>query len=592
MRYLLLSLSLLSLIQAKPLTLLNATPKHSFPEKPFPFVNAKAPKGGTLRLSNQGTFDSLNRFSIHGTVPEEMLMLQYETLMIRSPDEAFTLYPLVAQSAEIASDNSSVTFSLNPKAKFFDGTSVESPDIQATIEHLRDKGKPRYKSFYSKLKSVECLDKLRIKLTFNPLDDGSYDPEAPLLMAQSIPVLSKKSLEETDIGEQSNTAIEGTGPYKVHKFELGQSIEMERRKDYWAKDYLKGFYNFDIVRVDYYKTTQSQFQAFQAKNFDVYFETNPQNWNRGYDFPAVREDKVKRLEAEHKKGVLARYIAINMRRPVFQDVELRRALSLVFDADGVNRLVYEGGMKIPQSTFSNTIYAPEGKAEGKELQILTKYKCDIGARFDEIVNAPFKTTHTKTQGDLRAHIQKADAVLKKAGYLMKDGVRLDKQGKPLTFSIMIKDEKLEKIALIYLQSLKNLGIALKVERIDTVQYENRVLEFNWDMLIHAIANGMSPGAEQSYFYGAKFADVPGASNYIGLKDPVLEKLTGEITKAKDKETHIAACRAMDRYLMHLYCLFPIMYDNKYRDARWVDKFEVPPYDANSGVNVVAYGWTK
>jgi len=221
---------------------------------------------------------------------------------------------------------------------------------------------------------------------------------------------------------------------------------------------------------------------------------------------------------------------------------------------------------------------------------LTKYKNRIGDRFHDITNSAYVTPQTKSPSDHRAYIKQAAILLDGAGYKVKNGVRCAKDGKPLEFSLMVKDEKLEKIALSYAQNLKLLGIQLFILRVDTVQYENRILESDFDIIIHAIYNGMSPGVEQTYYYGAKFANIKGSSNYIGLSDEILEDLAYDVATAATPETHIAACHAMDRYLMHLYCFIPIMYDNKYREARWVGVFETPNYDPDMGRNVMAFGW--
>ncbi|MDP2192921.1 MAG: ABC transporter substrate-binding protein, partial [Alphaproteobacteria bacterium] len=409
---------------------MNGTPKHNFPKMHFPFVKADAPKGGKLRLATQGTFDTLNRFSIHGSAPEELLTLQYDMLMFRSPDEPFTLDPLVAESAVIEKDSSAITFTINPNATFADGSPVTAQDIEATIIHLRDKGKPRYKMSFGPIKRMVILSPRRIKIFFHPKAGGMYDQECPLVVAQMI-VLSKNDLGSYAIGEQNHQPIQGTGPYRLKTYELGRYIEMGRRPDYWATDYLKGFYNFDTIRLDYYKTSQSQFQAFQAGAFDIFFETNPQNWQRGFNFAAVHDGRVQKFEAEHNRGVLARYFIVNMRRPLFQDIALRKALGLAFDADTVNRMVYEGEMKIPQSTFANTLYAHQGPAEHEELEILSAYKDQIGDRFHEIVSSAYQAPRTQSARDHRAYIKQASDLLMQAGYQMKDGVRLDKEGKPL-----------------------------------------------------------------------------------------------------------------------------------------------------------------
>lgn len=577
-------------IKSKTLTVFGRGALHKFPENPFPFADPNAPKGGKLILSTQGSFDGLNRYSIKGTHPTEVMPLLYGTLMYRSPDEPFTMYPLLAKEVEVAKDSSFVIFTLHEDAKFSDGSSVESYDVKATIETLR-KDIPRYKNAYSQVDSIECLDKHRVRINFKKLNDGTYDSERPIVMGL-VPVLPKKILEKIDITEQSLDPIMGSGPYKVKKFEVGRFIELERNKEYWAKDIYKGFYNFDIIRVDYYKNIQAQFQAFQAGESDVFFETNPQNWEKGYDFPAVKDGRVVKLEEEHENGVLSRYFALNMQKKVFQDISLRKAISIIYDADSVNRRVFHGKMKVPYSTFSNTFYAHKNKAEGMEYSILSEFKDKIGDRFEEITQNSYERTQTKSVKDHRPYILKATEILDKAGYHLEKGVRLGKDGKPLEFTLLLKDEKLEKMGLSFQKDLQKLGIKLTIQRVDSVQYENKILERDFDIIIHALANSMSPGIEQIYYYSIKTADEKGSSNYIGLKDQVAETLATRISAAKSPEEHVATVHALDRYIMHLYCFIPIMYDNLYRMAYWKNKVGFPPYDKDAGSNIVAFGWSK
>jgi microcin C transport system substrate-binding protein len=578
---------IIAIKKQKTLTYLGAKPKHNFPDTPFSFANVNAPKGGMLKLATQGTFDGLNRFSLKGTKPTEVLPLLEDGLMYRSPDEPFTMYPLIAKEVEIADDSSFIIFHIDERAKFQNGSPITAEDVKATYEHLK-KHVPRYKSAYRKVINYECIGNLSIKVTFEKQEDGTYDAEAPLVMSL-MPVFPKGDILKIDLSEPSLNPLQGSGPYEIGCFEVGRFIELKRRENYWAKDILKGFYNFDTIRLDYYKNIQAQFQAFQAGEFDIFFETNPQNWNRSYHFDAVKKGKVKKIDQEHKRGVLSRYFILNMRRPLFQDPILRKALVLAFDANAVNKLVFENDMKIPYSTFANTQFAHKGKAEGKELEILSKYKDRIGNAFNDIINISFEAIYDKNP---RTNIQKADSLLKEGGYLIQNGIRLTKDGKPLIIHFMSKDEKLEKIALQYKESLKKLGIELIIQKMDAVQYENRVLESDFDMIIHAVANSLNPGIEQVYYYSTKTADEKGSSNYVGFKNPVLNDLAYEIVKSKTAENHLSACRAMDRYLMSLCCFIPIMYDNKYRAAYWHDRFDIPPYDPDMGTNVIAFGWSK
>lgn len=579
------------IIKTKTLTMFGQKPKHGFPEQAFPFSNPDAPKGGKLVLSTQGTFDGLNRFSIKGSHPTEVMPFLYNTLMYRSPDEPFTMYPLLAKEVEVAEDSSFIIFTLWEQATFSDGSAVTAHDVKATLEYLKTHI-PRYKNAYSVVETVVCLDDKRVKIVFKKQEDGSYDKERPMVMGL-MPVLSAKDLKTIDLQEQSLKPVMGSGPYVVHQYEIGRFVELKRNPNYWAKDIYKGFYNFDYIRVDYYKNNQAQFQAFQAGETDIFFETNPQNWEKGYSFQAVQTGKVKKVEHEHKNGVLSRYFAFNMHKEKLQDVRLRKAISLAFDADAMNRRIFHGQMKIPYSTFSNTFYAHEGAATGLELEILSRYKNEIGERFDEIAQNPYKRCETKTATDHRVYIEQASKILDDAGYLVnKSGQRLDKNQKPLEITLLIKDEKLEKIALSFQQDLKKLGIRLIIQRIDSVQYENKILERDFDMIIHPLANSLSPGVEQVYYYSMRTADEKGSSNYIGLKDCVAQGLAERIPSALTPEIHLASVKALDRYIMNLYCYIPIMYDNLYRAAYWVERIDMPPYDPNAGTNVILFGWSK
>lgn len=570
------------------LSYLGEKPKHPFPN--FSFVNLNAPRGGKLVLSSQGTFDGLNFFSIKGSAPREVLPLSYQGLMYRSPDESYVLYPLLAKEYDLKEDHSAITFYIDERAKFSDQTPVLASDVEATFKKLGT-SIPRYKNIYAKIKSIKCLDERTIQFTFHPMPTGVYDVELPLVVA-IVPILKAESIKKVDLKEPSFKPVIGSGPYVLDQFDQGKFVQLKKSPSYWAQDYYKGFHNFDVIRVDYYKSVQSQFQAFQSGVFDAFFETNPQNWRKMYNFSAVQKGEVVRVEKQHKRSVMSRYLIVNLKKPIFQDVALRKALFLANDPDSVNRMIYEGDMQIPFSTFSNTIYAPSGKAEGLELMALEQFKEQIGNRFDEIVSSPVVVPHNKISSDHRCYIEEADKILERAGYLLKDGIRMNKDGKPIIINIMTKDEKLEKIIPTFQKNLKKLGIQLIHQRFDATQYEGKVVARDFDMIIHAITNSASPGIEQLYFYGTATADEPGSSNYIGVKDVVLEGLAKNILTAKNKQEHVAFCKAMDRYLMHQYYFLPLVYDNKYRAAYWKNRFSVPEYDASVGTDIIAMGWSN
>ncbi|MCX7337695.1 MAG: extracellular solute-binding protein [Alphaproteobacteria bacterium] len=558
----------------------------------FNHVNPDAPKGGTLRLGTVGGFDSINNFIVMGIAAQGVL-ITHETLMVRAVGEPFTLYGLLAEGVELAPNNSSITFYLNPNARFHDGSPVTAEDVRFTIELLRDKGWPRYRQHYSRIDKMEIINPTTIKISFKPNDSGQYDPELPLGLSM-LYVLSKAQLSTVDFANSGLTVIMGSGPYRVGAVDQGRSITYQRDPNYWAKDLPvnKGQYNFDTIRIDYFKNAQSQFQAFTAGEFDAYFETNPNQWQTGYNFAAVKDGRVEKVNDSHRRPVPVKTIIFNMRRPVFSDSRIRQALGLALDFDTLNKMVFYGTMKCPNSLFANTFLAHHGPAVGKEKEILQKYASRIEPGFFKtMLEKEFSPARTDGNGDQRANLAEADRLLKEAGWTIKNGKRVNDKGQIMTFEFMIKDPLLEKIVLAYRESLKKLGINLSVRMMDAVQYENRVIDRDFDMMIHAWANSLSPGNEQPYYFGVKVADVKGSSNHIGMKDPIAEELAKNVTQATDQETQAAAVHALDRYVMYSMYQIPLMYDNNIRWAYWVDKVAHPKVDPEIGTNVMNWGWS-
>lgn len=558
----------------------------------FNYVNPDAPKGGMLRLGMVGTFDTVNKDIVKG-ISAEGLLITSDPLMVRSADEPFTVYGVIAQGVTVAPDFSSVIFYLNPNARFHDGTPVTAEDVQFSIELLKEKGLPRYRQYYSRITQFEIIDPHTIKMSLKANDDGKYDRELPMIVA-FVRVFSKAQLEKVDFADSGLNIIMGSGPYKVSNIDQGRSITYQRNPDYWGKDFPvnKGHYNFDTIKIEYFKNVQAQFQAFTAGEFDIYFETNPNQWETGYNLAAVKDGRVKRVDATHRRPVAVRTMIFNMRKPSFSDIRVRKALSLAFDFNTLNKIVFSGAMKCPNSLFANTFLAHHGAAEGQEKGLLEKFSSQIDSQFmKEMISREFSPASTDGNGDQRMNLEKADALLKEAGCIVKDGRRIDSQGRPIAFEIMIKDPKLEKIALAYRESLKKLGIDLSVRMMDAVQYENRVTEHDFDIIIHTWANGLCPGNEQLYYFSAKNADTKGSSNYIGIKDSIAEALAKEVTMANDLEALTASVHAMDRYIMHSHFQIPLAYDNTSRWAYWVDNLAYPEVKPEVGTNVMNWGWS-
>jgi microcin C transport system substrate-binding protein len=556
-------------------------------------VNPNAPKGGTFRLATTGTFDVVNDKIVRGIgTCAQGLTLTWEPLMARSAAEPFALYALVAEKIEFAKDQSYVTIYLNPKARFHNGDAVTTADIQTTMETLRDKGVSRYKKFYGSIAKVVVHSPLVIQFQLKPDESGMYDQDLPLIIA-SMPVLSKKQLDRIDFANSSLTPIMGTGPYMVDHVQQGRTVSFKRNPNYWAADLpiAKGQFNFDKIRIEYFKNATAHFQAFLAKEFDIFFETDPRQWKNGYNTDAVRRGDIVRKDLHHERSVAVRTIIMNMRRPIFHDIELRRALLMAFDADSLNRMVFDGTMNVPHSLFANTVLAHQGAAEGREKELLLKHASKIEPKLlKRMLAEPFSPARTNGAGDQRENLKKAAEILNAAGYTIQKGKRIAPDGSPVQLSIMIKDDRLEKIALSLRESLKAIGIDLTVRKFDANTYETRVIESDFDMIIHTWANSMSPGTEQAYFFGVKAADIKGSANFIGLKDPVAEALAQEVALATDFEELKARVHALDRYVMHLCLQIPLAYDNNLRFAYWKDKLAIPPISTKFDVNVMNRGW--
>lgn len=563
------------------LSRLNAPIKYK--SLPFPFVKSDAPKGGALKLSTVGTFDMLNPFIMKGTCAEG-LAICYEKMMQRSVSEPFTLYPQLAEHVELAPDFFSITFFMHPKAP------LNAHDAKYTWETLRDKGPPRYKHFYKNVKDVVVVDERTVRVEFNVNEKGVYDSEIPLIFAL-FPILSKAQLEKIDFSNSGMAPLIGSGPYRVGAVEQGHFVTLERNLDYWGRDLPvnQGMYNYDRIRIDYYKNAQAQLQAFAAGEFDIMFETNPNQWITGYeDMRGIKSGQIVRVSAPHTRQVLVRTLLMNMKKELFKNWHVRKALTLAFDFDEMNKRVFDGLMKSPCSLFANTHLAHNGKLEGAELALLERYKDQIDPEiYAEMTTDSFKTS---IPGQRRMVIEKALEYLKKAGYTIQKGVCMNTKGEPLKFEILIKDPRLEKIALTYKESLKILGIELTVRMVDTVQYENRVSERDFDMIVHAWANSLSPGSEQSYYFSQEMADKNGSSNYMGLKDFVAEALAKGVGEAQNHEAHVAAVRVMDRYVMHMAYQVPLNYDPVTRWSYWKNRITYPQIDSDVGLDVMRFGW--
>jgi microcin C transport system substrate-binding protein len=545
----------------------------------FDYVNPDAPKGGTLKLGVQtGTFDTLNPFTLKG-VPAAGIGGLFDTLTVSSFDEPFTRYGLVAESMEVPEDRSWVIFNLRPEARFHDGTPITAEDVVFTFDTLKTKGHPQYRAYYHNVAKAEALGPRRVKFTF---DEGE-NRELPLIIGE-LPVLSKAYWEGKDFEKTTLEAPLGSGPYRVESVDPGRSISYVRDKDYWAKDLpeAKGQDNFDRMVYDYYRDATVALEAFKAGAFDFRAENSAKNWATAYDIPAVKDGELILAKIPNELPSGMQGFVYNTRRGVFKDPKVREALAYAFDFETTNENLFYGQYTRTKSYFDNSELASSGLPTGKELEILDKYRDQLP---EEVFTTVYEPPSTKGEGRIRANLKKALDLLKEAGWEVRDRKLVNSEtGKPMTFEILLFDPTWEKITLPFIQNLKRLGIDARIRRVDTAQYQNRLDNFDFDMIVAVWGESLSPGNEQRDFWGSQAADTPGSRNYAGIKDPVIDDLVNLVISAPDRESLVARTHALDRVLLWGHYVIPHWYIPYNRLVYW-NKFDRPDVLTIRGTSV-------
>jgi microcin C transport system substrate-binding protein len=556
----------------KPQTALAMTDAPLYPPDftHFNYADPDAPKGGILKLGTVGSFDSLNPFIVRGQPPFGLgsgtMSLVYESLMVRGWDEPFTLYGLIAQSVEVADDRSSIIFNLNPAARFSDGTPVTADDVLFSFTTLRDHGRPNHRAYYKKVLVAEKLSPLRVSFTFKANESGVIDREMPLIMGL-MPIFPKHDWDGREFNQTSLRIPIGSGPYKISALDLGRSITYERDAHYWGRDLppMRGLYNFNKIRIDYYRDDSVSLQAFKAGQYDLRRESDPTKWATAYDFPAAQQGRVRLEKLEHHRTEPAYGFIFNTRRPLLAGPVLRAALQYSFDFTWVNKNLFHGQYKRVASFFPNSELAATGLPTGKELAILDTYRSQLPPEVFTTAPAPPEAIGEE---QFRANLLKAENMLRTAGYKITGDQLYTPKGVPVTFEIMLSDPVEEKVALNWAHALKRLGVTATIHTVDSAQYQSRLAAFDYDVTMNKWFNSLSPGNEQMYFWGSAASDQKGSRNYAGVRDPVVDALAASIPNAKTREELIAATRALDRVLMAGHYMVPLYYLGADDIASW------------------------
>lgn len=570
---------------------LHGEPKYPANFSHFEYVNPDAPKGGALNLSAIGTFDSLNPFIVKGDPAAGLAYigqsLVYDSLMEQSYDEPFTMYGLIAESVEHPQDNSWVAFNLNKAAKWADGQPITAEDVVWTFNTLMKDGAPFFKAYYGDVKDVIAESESRVKFVFAHNDNK----ELPLILSQ-LSILPKHFWDGKTFAVSSLEVPLGSGAYKVGKVVPGRSIQYVRDENYWGKDLPvnRGRYNYDRINYTYYRDSNVALEAFFGGQFDVIQEQVAKLWATAYNAPPVKDGRVTKEEIANTRPAGMQGFIYNIRKPVFHDAAVREALAYAFDFDWSNKQFAYGAYTRTNSYFENSPLASSGLPQGRELEILEKYRGKIP---DQVFTAEYNPPSTDGSGNNRDNIKKAAALLDAAGYkLGKDGIRVhEKTGTRLEFAIIDNNPAFERWTMPFIQNLKRIGVKASYRVVDDAQYINRMQNFDFDMTTTVIAQSDSPGNEQRDFWSSAKADMPGSRNYIGIKDPVVDELIEMIINAPDRAELEARCRALDRVLLWNHYVIPHWYYGAWRIAWW-NKLEHPKKLSGLTPGITDTWWVK
>lgn|SRR5699024_6834322 len=536
-------------------------PKYSKGFSHFEYANPQAPKGGQLRMHTIGSFDSFNSFVARGQAAIGTRYL-YDTLTVASQDEPFTQYGLLAETIDIAADRSSVTYTLRQQARFADGQPVTAEDVKFTFELLLEEGSPFYAFYYEDVESVEVLDKRTVKFSLQPGDNR----ELALIIGQ-LPVLPKHFWQDKDFTRSGLTPPLGSGPYHIKEFDAGKRVTYARRDDYWGKDLAvnKGHYNFDEIRFIYFLDDTVSLEAFKGGHYDVRIENVASNWANAYEGPALRRGDIHLDTIKHRLPAGMQGFAYNLRRDLFQDPVLRKALSYAFDFEWTNKNLFHGQYRRTHSFFENSELAAQGLPSTAELALLNPLKEQLPK---EVFTTAYAPPSSDGSGRPRENLLAAQNMLKEAGYTLKGKQLFNPSGQPVTFEILLNSAAWDRITLPFVRNLKMLGVEANVRRIDVSQYEERLRQFDFDMVVQVFPQSNSPGNEQRDFWHSSAADRNDSRNIIGIKNPAIDKLVEAVIRAQDRDALIASTRALDRALQWNHYVIPNWYLDRYRVARW------------------------
>lgn len=561
---------------ADPAAALGYTPKYNSNFSHFDYVNPDAPKGGELILLGLGNFESLNPFIIGSISASYLSSLLFDTLMVQSQDEPMSNYALLAQDVELAENKLSVTFKINPKARFSDGSEVTAEDVKFSFEMLKSKAAaPYFRAYWADIQKAEVVDKYTVTFSFAKINRELH------LIIGNLPVFSKAAMQNRELDKFVTEPLVGSGPYLIDSFKIGKYITYKRNPNYWAKDLgsRQGMFNFDKITVKYYKEQSIALEALKSGEFDFMTIYSSKQWARDVGGIQFDTKKIKKVELPHENNAGMQGFVFNLRKPLFQDIRVRQAINLAFDFEWANKNLFYQQYTRCYSYFSNSDLAATELPTEAELALLTPFRDKLP---ESVFTTVWKPVINDSPEKLREHLLQAKKLLDEAGWKLQDGILQkdlvleDGRVEPtkLEFEVMLVQQGFERILAPFERNLNKLGIKINYRSIDTAVYQKRQDDFQYDMVVTVFSQSQFPGNELMNMWHSTSANQSGSNNLMGLRDPVVDALIEKIIYAEARQELLVAVHALDRVLLHQEYIVPNWFINVHRVAFW-DKFGQP-----------------
>jgi microcin C transport system substrate-binding protein len=557
----------------------------------FDYVDPNAPKGGLFsqigptRQFNQSflTFNSLNSYILRGDAAQGM-ELTFASLMVRAGDEPDAMYGLTARAVQISSDRRSYRFLLRPQARFHDGSRLTAHDVAFSLATLKEKGHPIILQFLRDFEAAEAIDDATVVLRFTE----KRARDVPLFAA-GLPIFSKAYYSKRPFEETTLEVPLGCGPYRVGRFEPGRYIEYDRVKDWWGADLpvSRGQYNFDTLRYEYYRDRDVAFEGFTGKNYLFREEFTSRIWATRYDFPAIRDGRVKREVLADQTPSGAQGWFLNTRREKFKDRKLREALIYAFDFEWTNKTIMHGSYQRTHSVFQNSDMMAQGKPGADELKLLETFRGKVP---DEVFGEPFVPPVSDGSGQDRALLRKAIQLLQEAGLTIKDGKRVNAKGERITFEFLIDEPTFQPHHMPFIKNLATIGIDATLRVVDPVQFRARVNDFDFDVTVQRFGFSTIPGDSLRSFFSSQAAALKGSQNLAGMADLVIDALIDKIIAAETRAELVTACKVLDRVIRAGRYWIPHWYKASHWIAYW-DVFGRPPTKPRFSRGVLETWWS-